>query len=571
MENIIINFIKKHKFSYLIGILFMFLASFIQTLFPKILGKTIDILKVNNFNKKLVITNIFFILLIALGTFLSTYIWRNMVIGNSRKIECCLREKLYDHFQQISSEFYSKRKTGDLIAYAINDISAVRMTFGPATAMSINGVVICAFSIYSMIKAINFKLTLMALLPVPFIIFFMLKAGKIIQKRFKKVQESFSDISGKVDENINGIRVIKSYVQEDSEVKSFEKLSGQMMDANIDMVKISSILSPSIELCFSISFVLNLIIGGNMVLKGTISLGDFTAFNGYIIMIMKPVISIGRIINILQRGMSSYKRLDEIFDIKPAVYNEPNAISGPIEGNIRYNHLYFSYPESDKNVLSDINIDIKRGQAIGIVGKTGSGKSTLVSLLLRLYNANKGELIIDGIDIKDYKIENIRDTFGYVPQDNFIFSASIKDNIKSFKNSYTDEQVENAAKISCIYDSIIKLKNGFDSIVGERGVNLSGGQKQRLCIARAIIKNPDVLILDDSLSAVDTITESKIIGNIKNIRKNKTSIIIAHRISAIKDADEIIVLNNGSISERGSHEELLKKRGFYYETFRKQS
>lgn len=571
MKNIIINFIKRHKFSYFIGIFFMFLTSFIQTLFPKVLGRTIDILKVSNFNKKLVITNIILILLIALGTFLSTYIWRNMVIGNSRKIECYLREKLYNHFQEVSSEFYSKRKTGDLIAYAINDISAVRMTFGPATAMSINGVVVCAFSIYSMIKAINFKLTLMALLPVPFIIIFMLKAGRIIQKRFRKVQESFSDISGRVDENINGIRVIKSYVQEDSEVKNFEKLSHQMMDSNIDMVKISSILSPSIELCFSISFVLNLILGGNMVLKGTISLGDFTAFNGYILMIMNPIISIGRIINILQRGMSSYKRLDEIFDVKTAVYDEPNAISGPIEGNIRYNHLYFSYPESDKNILSDINLDIKKGQTIGIIGKTGSGKSTLVSLLLRLYNTNKGDLLIDGRDIKDYKIEYIRDNFGYVPQDNFIFSASIKDNIKSFKNTYTDEQAENAARISCMYDSIMKFENGFDSIIGERGVNLSGGQKQRLCIARAVIKNPEVLILDDSLSAVDTITESKIIKNIRKIRKNKTSIIIAQRISTIKDADEIIVLNNGSISERGTHEELTKKRGLYYETFKKQS
>jgi len=278
-KKILINFVKEHKVSYIIGIIFMLFTSYIQTLFPKVLGNTIDILKVNNFDSKSVYINIAYIMLIAFGTFASTYVWRNLIIGNSRSLECNLREELFDHFQKLSPEFYNRRKTGDLIAYAINDINAVRMTFGPATAISVNGIVICVISIYSMAKAINWSITILSLIPVPFTIIIMSKIGKIVRKRFNKVQENFASISDRVQENINGIRVIKAYVQEDEEVKKFEELNNKMAKSNLDMVRISSYLSPLIEICFTISFVLNLIIGGNMVLEGNISLGDFIAFN----------------------------------------------------------------------------------------------------------------------------------------------------------------------------------------------------------------------------------------------------------------------------------------------------
>ena len=320
-KNIIVEFIKKHKISYFIGILFMFLTSYIQSFFPRVLGNTIDILGRSNFTFNLVKIKIVYILLIAIGTFISTYAWRNLIIVNARNLECHLREKLYNHFQKLSPEFYNKRKTGDLIAYAINDISAVRMTLGPATAMIINGIAICSVSIYSMSKIMNFKFTLMILIPIPFIIFFMLKIGKLVQKRFRVVQENFASISGRVQENIYGIRVIKSYVQEEAEGEKFEILNDTMMDSNINMVKVSSSLSPVIEISFSISFVMNLIIGGNMVLNGIITLGDFIAFNGYLTMIMRPIISIGRVINIVQRGIASMKRLDEIFNVNPKIYD----------------------------------------------------------------------------------------------------------------------------------------------------------------------------------------------------------------------------------------------------------
>jgi len=569
-NKILIEFINKHKVSYIIGIIFMLLASFIQTLFPKVLGNTIDILKESNFDHKSVYLNIAYIMLIAIGTFISAYAWRNLVIGNARKMECDFREELFNHFQKLSPQFYNRRKTGDLIAYAINDINAVRMTFGPATAMAINGIVICVISIWSMSKAINWCITLLALIPIPIIIFIMINIGKIVRRRFTKVQENFSSISDRVQENINGISVIKAYVQEESEMKKFEELNDEMARSNLDMVRISSYLSPLIEICFTLSFVLNLIIGGNKVLNGDISLGDFIAFNGYLTMIMIPIISIGRIITIFQRGMASLNRLNEIFNESVDINEPVDSIQTSPQGTIEIKNLFFSYPNCDHEVLRDINLVIPKGHTLGIIGKTGSGKSTFANLLLKMYNVPNGMILFDGKDINKHQLKPLRDSFGFVPQDNFLFNASISKNIKFFKEIYSDDEVIEAAKNSCIFESIMRFQEGINTIIGERGVNLSGGQKQRISIARAIIKNPEILILDDALSAVDTITETQILKNLKRERINKTSIIIAHRISAVIEADEIIVLDKGKIIERGTHLELFERGGLYYDIYKSQ-
>ncbi|OPX44985.1 putative multidrug resistance ABC transporter ATP-binding/permease protein YheI [Ruminiclostridium hungatei] len=565
------DFIIKNKAIYLIGFFFILLASFVQTLFPKVLGNIIDILGKENFSKTAVYTRIGYLLLIAAATFIFTFIWRNLIIGAARKLECTLRETLYSHLQILSQDFFSKRKTGDLIAYGINDVLAIRMAFGPATAMSVNGIVICASSIYLMLTSINFKLTLMTLAPIPIVIFCMLFIGRQIQFRFHRVQELFGEISDRVQENINGIRVIKAYVQEEPEIKKFNTLCDNMMDANIDMVKTSSKLTPIIEACFSVSFVLNLILGGRMVLNGTISLGDFIAFNTYVTMIMAPIVSIGRIVNNIQRGLVSLQRLQEILNTPPDIVDQENAIKERIDGNIEFKNLTFYYPGMKKPALEGINLKIENGKTIGIVGKTGSGKTTLANLLLKLYNTGSGQLFLDNQDINDYSIDAVRNSFSFVPQDTFLFSTSIKENIASFKNIYTDDEIEEATKFSSIYESITGFTDGFDTILGERGVNLSGGQKQRISIARAIIRNPSVLILDDSLSAVDTITEKNILDSFKQQRRGKTTLIISHRVSAVSGSDEIIVLHGGKIKESGTHEELINKEGLYYEIYTEQS
>lgn len=570
-SNVITDFLKMYWREYIAGIVFLILSAYVQAFNPKLLGQIIDLLKGPMIDRRAVIYKLGLLLLVAVLAFVTRYIWRYYIIGNARNLECYLRQRLFKHFQGLPVQFYNNRKTGDLIAYAINDISAVRMAFGPAAAMTINGIGITVVSVVSMVQSVNLKLTLLSLLPIPVIIIAMFTIGKLVQIRFRAVQESFAAISDRVQENISGIRVIKSYVQEKQEVENFDELNDRIKQANIRMVRVSSFLSPMIEVCFGVSFMINLIYGSSLVRQGVISLGDFVAFNGYLAMVMTPVISIGRVINLSQKGFASYKRLSEIFkETTDITDDQADESLKDVTGNIEIRGLSFRYPGCTEYALKDVDIQLERGKTLGIIGKTGSGKTTLVNLLLRLYKIEEGDIRVDGRAIEKYPLEMLRDCVGYVPQDNFLFSATIKDNINFFKDIYSDQEIEEATMLSCIYDSIADLPKGFETVVGERGVNLSGGQKQRLSIARAIVKNPSILILDDALSAVDTKTEEKIIENLEQVLKEKTGIIIAHRISAVKHADEIIVMDHGQIIERGTHEELLAQEGIYQEIFQEQ-
>jgi len=570
-NRIIIDFLKLYWFRYLLGGFFLILSAYVQAYNPKLLGIVIDLLDSATINKESILFNLGLLVLVALLAFATRYIWRYFIVGNARNMECYLRQRLFRHFQSLPMQFYNNRKTGDLMAYAINDVSAVRMAFGPALAMTINGISLSTISIISMIKSVNFTLTLLALLPIPIIIIAMFKIGGMVQLRFRKVQESFAAISDRVQENISGIRVIKSYVQEQQEVDNFDALNEGIKQANIRMVRVSSMLSPLIEVCFGLSFMLNLIYGSSLVRSGVITLGDFVAFNGYLAMIMTPVISVGRVINLTQKGLASYKRLREIFQEETDITEEAaDQALQTVEGGIEITDLSFKYPGCEEYALRDINIKLGPGKTLGIIGKTGSGKTTLVNLLLRLYKLEEGSIKIGGRDILEYTLESLRNGIGYVPQDNFLFSASLRENICFFKDIYSEEEIENATKLSCVYDNIKAFPKGFDTVIGERGVNLSGGQKQRISIARAIIKEPKLLILDDALSAVDTKTEEEILSNFKKLLSNKMGIIIAHRISAVKHSDEIIVLNHGQIVEKGNHEDLLALKGAYYEIYQEQ-
>lgn len=565
------EFLKKYSFSYLIGIIFLVSNIYLRSLAPKILGILFDALEVKNFNKNTIFYYLGIMILVSLLGFVTRYIWRYLIMGNSRKLECYLREELFKHFQTLPVEFYQERKTGDLLAYAINDVSAVRMTFGPGLANITNSVGMGIIVILSMSQSINPKLTFYSLLPLPIILYLMIKIGSMIRKRFTIVQENFAAISDRVQENISGIRVIKAYVQEKEEVEKFQLLNEKMRESNIKMVRVSSLLTPMMDFCFGFSFMISLLYGSSLVKSNVISLGDFIAFNGYLTMIIMPIRSIGRVINITQRGMASYNRLDHIFNEESDIVHDVGDESlTEIQGDIEFKNLNFKYKNTEESNLKNINLRIPKGKTLGIIGDTGSGKTTLVNILLRLYNVDRGMVFIDGRDINDYRLDVLRENIGYVPQDNFLFSASIKESINFSRDIYSDEEIAEATKLSCIYDNIIDFTDGFDTVVGERGVNLSGGQKQRLSIARAIIKQPNILIFDDALSAVDTKTEDKILSHFDKVMEGNTGIIIAHRISSIKDADNIVLMNHGEIVEQGNHDELLEKRGHYFKIFKEQ-
>jgi ATP-binding cassette subfamily B protein len=570
------EFLKEHAGKYALGIAALIISSLLQLVIPKLIGYITDCLQ----DKSQSLTTIYWlaggILLTAIFLFAMKFTLRYLLMGRSRDLECFLRGKLFAHLQTLSPKFYNNKKTGELMAYAINDLGAIRQAFAFGLVFLIDGVIINLASIFVMVKTINPILTVVTLLPILISIGFILKLRKSIRMKFTEVQQAFAHISDKIQENISGIRVVKAYVQEKSEVEKLEASSMNRMKVQMEYVKLSAALGPAVQISFGVSFSLALVIGGHFVKNNVITLGDFIAFNTYLGLLTGPVSHIGKIVEVWQKAVASIKRLDNIFAVKTDILDEglkeeSSELKGrSLEGEIIINDLSFTYPGSDRSTLKHINIELKSGKTIAIVGKTGSGKTTIANLLLRLFKVERGKIFIDGMDINDIPLSVLRENIGYVPQDNFLFSASIKDNIQFFNEEFSDEDVEEAAKASAVYENIVDFPEGFNTMVGERGITLSGGQKQRISIARAIIKEPSVLILDDSLSAVDTKTEGEILRNIKNILNNRTGIIIAHRISSIKHADEIIVMDQGEIIERGSHEELLKYKGEYFNLHRLQ-
>ncbi len=568
---IIKKFLKKYGWLYIPGVIFLALCSRITTLAPEALGDAIDLLEQAVPDKNLVWKQAGLIILIAVAIFVTRFIWRMMIIRNARSMECFLREELFTKLQNLPISFFAKRRSGDLLAYAINDVGAVRMTFGPVLAQGLNGIITGTISIWQMSQEVNGRLTILALIPIPIAVISNIVIGKLVQKRFRRVQELFSHLSGFVNESIMGSRVVKTFAREKEWQDEFEHTSSEMMRANVKLTDTSALLNPITVITFGISYAISLIYGGNLVMDGTIALGDLVAFQGYLLLIQQPVVALGRIVNMIHRGLASYKRLNEIFSAEGVPDEEMRDYERTIKGLLEARNLTFTYPDAEKPALDNITFKLKAGGTLGIAGKTGSGKSTLIGLILKFFDAPRGSLFIDGVDINDIPAKAIREASGYVPQDGFLFSTTIEKDIAFYTPGATLEDVKGAADLANIDTDIENFPGGYDTEVGERGTRLSGGQKQRISLARALVRDPNMLILDDTLSAVDNITEKKIVENIHGVLRDKTSIVISHRLSALRGADLILFMEDGKVIESGTHDELMAMQGAYAETYEKQS
>lgn len=566
------DFFSKNKKNYFIGVLWLLTIDLVQLIVPQIFRRLTNDFQNNVLTTSVILKYVFLIIFTGAIIGIGRFFWRIYILGISRTLEYYLRSKIFNHLLKLSPNYFNMHKTGDLMAHATNDVNAVRMAIGQGTIMIVDSSFMIILSLIMMIKTTNIRLTFIALFTLPFIILVVSKFGKIIHKRFRIVQESFSNLTDITQESFSGIRVIKSFVQEDLVLEKFTKVNNENLKKNLDLVKISGTFHPFIQFISSISFLMIIFFGGKEVILNKISLGDFIAFNSYLGLLIWPMMALGWVINILQRGAASMERINSILDEKPDIFDKDGAIElfNP-KGKIEFKNINFKYPGAKNYALKDINFTTEPGKSLAIIGRTGSGKTSIVSLLLRLYDTNEGSIFFDDIDIKDLTLKSLRENIGYVPQDNFLFSKTIEENIGfAFDDKVPYEKIVKAVKASEIYNNIMEFPNNFETVLGERGVTLSGGQKQRTSIARAIIKNPNVLILDDSLSSVDTETEEKILNNLHNITNKKTSIIISHRISTVKDCDEIIFLLDGKIVERGTHNYLLSINGAYANLYEKQ-
>ncbi|MEH7464836.1 ABC transporter transmembrane domain-containing protein [Bacillus thuringiensis] len=563
-------FFKQEKRAYIMGSFFLLGVALLELVPPKIIGIIVDEISNHSLTTQKLLQ--WAVILVGAGVmvYILRYAWRMMIFGSSLKLARQLRRKLYEHFTNMSPSFYQKHRTGDLMAHATNDIQAVQQTAGSGVLTLVDSLTVGGCVLFAMGFTISWKLTLLSLIPMPIVAITTNYYGTLLHRRFHKAQQAFSEINDKVQESMGGMKVIRSLGQEKEDLQSFRNKSEEVVQKNILVARIDSLFDPTISLIVGFSFLIAVCYGSVLVVRGELTIGDLITFTTYLGTLVWPMLAFGWLFNIMERGRASYDRIQRLFMQVSDVENREGASEEVASGDIKFDIDTFSYKKNEVINLQDIHFSLRKGETLGIVGRTGAGKTTLLKCLIREYDHFDGNIRVGENDIRDLTLHAIRSSISYVPQDHFLFSASIGENIAFGKPSATYKNIAHAATIACIHEDITKFPEGYETVVGERGVSLSGGQKQRISIARALLTNAEILILDDCLSAVDAKTEETILTALKHERQNKTTIITAHRLSAIQHANLILVIDDGKIVQRGKHESLMQQDGWYKDMYESQ-
>lgn len=561
-------FFRLEKKRYIIGILALILVAILNLVPPKVMGGVIDRVTSGELTQGQLLMSLFLLILSAFAMYFLRYIWRMYILGTSYRLGQIMRFRLFDHFTKMSPSFYQKHRTGDLMAHATNDINALTRLAGAGVMSAVDATITAFVTLVTMAFSISWQMTLVAVIPLPFMAYATSRLGRKTHQAFGKSQAAFSELNNKVQESVSGIKVTKSFGYQEDELQSFQEINDMTFVKNMKTMKYDVMFDPLVLLFIGASYVLSLLMGAFMVSAGQVTVGNLVTFITYLDMLVWPLMAIGFLFNMIQRGSVSYNRINRLLKETSDVQESKQPLQTIQNGTLVYDIDSFHY--ENEETLSDIHFALGQGQTLGLVGQTGSGKTTLIRLLLREYDLTDGRIMLDGNNIKDYKLSDLRRLIGYVPQDQFLFATSILENIRFGNPDASLEKVEAATKLSRVYDDIMATPDGFETLIGEKGVSLSGGQKQRIAMSRAMILDPEILILDDSLSAVDAKTEHAIIENLKQTRQHKSTIITAHRLSAVVHADLILVLQDGHIIERGCHEDLIKQGGWYADTYEAQ-
>ncbi|PGT15303.1 ABC transporter transmembrane domain-containing protein [Bacillus cereus] len=563
-------FFKQEKRAYIIGIIMLFGVALLELVAPKVLGIVVDEINNGTLTSEKLLKWVILLVVVGITMYILRYLWRIMIFGSSLKIARQLRKNLYEHFTKMSPSFYQSRRTGDLMAHATNDIQAIQQTAGSGVLTLVDSLAVGGCVLVAMGFTISWKLTLLSLIPMPIVAISTNYYGTLLHKRFHKAQQSFSEINDKVQESMSGMKVIRSLGQEKEDLQAFRKKSEDVVHKNMLVARIDSLFDPTISLIVGFSFLIAICYGSLLVVRGELTVGELVTFTTYLGTLVWPMLAFGWLFNIMERGRASYDRVEKILSQTSDVVNKENAIHTIASGDVSFAVDSFSYKKNEQLNLNDIYFNLRKGETLGIVGRTGAGKTTLLKCLIREYDHFNGELKVGERDIRDLTLHGVRSAISYVPQDHFLFSASIGENIAFGKADATYKEISRAAEIACIHNDIIQFSEGYETVVGERGVSLSGGQKQRISIARALLTNAEILILDDCLSAVDAKTEETILTALKRERAEKTTIITAHRLSAIQHANLILVIDEGKVMQRGTHEQLMNENGWYKEMYESQ-